>query len=84
VATRVALDPRERERLEQLFEALYASALEREQRDTLGLEEWVAHAERWRIRLALAECNGDRTAAARRLGLPRRSLYHRMRLLDVR
>jgi transcriptional regulator with AAA-type ATPase domain len=75
--------PAERERLERIFEALYDRALVREGRASLDLAEWLGLAERWRIRLALEQCHGDRTATARRLGIPRRSLYHRMRLLGL-
>ena len=74
----------EKERLEQLLEALYESAVALEGRPSLSLDEWLGHAEAWRIRLALRLCDGDRSAAARRLGLPRRSLYHRMQRLGVR
>ena len=74
----------EKERLEQLLEALYESAVALEGRPSLSLDEWLRHAEAWRIRLALRLCDGDRSAAARRLGLPRRSLYHRMQRLGVR
>ena len=72
-----------RERLEELLEALYENAVATEGRPSLGLGEWLRHAEAWRIRLALRLCDGDKTAAARCLGLPRRSLYHRMALLGL-
>ena len=77
------MGPLERARLEQLFEALYEEAVAREGRPSLRLEEWLRYAERWRIRLALERCGGDRSAAARRLGLPRRSLYYRMRQVGL-
>ena len=73
----------ERARLEQLFETLYEEAVAQEGRPSLRLEEWLRYAERWRIRLALERCGGDRSAAARRLGLPRRSLYYRMRQVGL-
>lgn len=73
----------ERDRLEQLFEALYEKAVALEGRPSLTLAEWLRHAESWRIRLALEHCGGDRTAAARRLGVPRRSLYYRMQQVGV-
>jgi DNA-binding NtrC family response regulator len=72
-----------RERLEPLLESLYESAVAIEGHPSLSLAEWVRHAEAWRIRLALRMCGGDKTAAARRLGIPRRSLYHRMHLLGL-
>jgi len=73
----------EREQLEQLLEALYECAAALEGRPSLGLDEWLRYAEAWRIRLALRLCHGDRSAAARRLGVPRRSLYHRMHQLGL-
>lgn len=83
VATRDAMGPLERDRLEQLFEVLYERAVALEGRPSLSLDDWVRHAERWRIRLALDYCGGDRTAAARRLGIPRRSLYYRMQQIGL-
>jgi DNA-binding NtrC family response regulator len=44
----------------------------------LHLRAWIATAEAWRIREALRECNGNRTAAARALGIGRRTLYNKM------
>jgi DNA-binding NtrC family response regulator len=84
VVARNGIEGLEKERLEQLLEALYESAVALEGRPSLSLDEWLRHAESWRIRLALRLCDGDRSAAARRLGIPRRSLYHRMQLLGVR
>jgi DNA-binding NtrC family response regulator len=84
VLARHGIEGLEKERLEQLLEALYESAVALEGRPSLSLDEWLRHAEAWRIRLALRLCDGDRSAAARRLGIPRRSLYHRMQLLGVR
>jgi DNA-binding NtrC family response regulator len=77
------LAPLERHRLEQLFETLYEQAVALEGRASLSLEDWLRHAEGWRIRLALEHCGGDRTAAARRLGIPRRSLHYRMRQVGL-
>ncbi|MEN8162374.1 MAG: helix-turn-helix domain-containing protein [Myxococcota bacterium] len=72
-----------REQLEPLLESIYESAVALEGRPSLGLAEWLRHAEAWRIRLALHACGGDKSAAARRLGVPRRTLYHRMHLLGL-
>ena len=82
------MDPSERARLpreslEELLEALYENAVADEGRPSLHLTEWLRYAEAWRIRLALRLCDGDKTAASRTLGLPRRSLYHRMALLGL-
>jgi DNA-binding NtrC family response regulator len=84
VLPRTGIERLEKERLEQLLEALYESAIALEGRPSLSLAEWLRHAEAWRIRLALRLEDGDRSAAARRLGIPRRSLYHRMQLLGLR
>jgi DNA-binding NtrC family response regulator len=78
------MGPLERDRLEQLFETLYERAVALEGRPSLSLDDWLRFAERWRIRLALEFCGGDRTAAARRLGIPRRSLYYRMQQVGLR
>ncbi len=78
------MGPLERDRLEQLFEALYEQAVALEGHAALSLEDWLRYAEGWRIRLALEHCAGDRTAAARRLGVPRRSLYFRMHQVGMR
>ena len=84
MVARNEIEGTERERLEQLLEALYETAVALEGRPSLSLDEWLRHAEAWRIRLALRLEGGERSAAARRLGIPRRSLYHRMQLLGVR
>jgi DNA-binding NtrC family response regulator len=47
----------------------------------IRLRTWLANAEAWRIREALRECNGNRTAAARKLGIGRRTLYNKMEKL---
>ena len=78
------MGPLERDRLERLFEALYEEAVAEAGRPSLSLDEWLRYAERWRIRLALERCGGDRSEAARRLGIPRRSFYHRMHQVGLR
>jgi DNA-binding NtrC family response regulator len=83
VSTRAELGRLERDRLGQLFEALYEQAVALEGHAALSLSDWLRFAERWRIQLALERCAGDRTAAARRLGIPRRSLYFRMRQVGL-
>ena len=40
-------------------------------------------AEAWRISHALRECRGNRTAAARLLGIGRRTLYTKMEKLEI-
>jgi DNA-binding NtrC family response regulator len=40
-------------------------------------------AEAWRISHALRECRGNRSAAARLLGIGRRTLYTKMEKLEI-
>ena len=47
------------------------------------LRAWLDLAEAWRIRQALAESGGNRTAAARLLGIGRRTLYAKMAKLEI-
>jgi DNA-binding NtrC family response regulator len=47
------------------------------------LRDWVALAEAWRIAQALREARGNRTAAARALGIGRRTLYSKMEKLGL-
>jgi DNA-binding NtrC family response regulator len=49
----------------------------------LSLREWVDLAEAWRITQALRECKGNRSAAARALGIGRRTLYAKMEKLGI-
>lgn len=49
----------------------------------LPLREWVDLAEAWRIAQALREARGNRSAAARALGIGRRTLYSKMDKLDL-
>jgi DNA-binding NtrC family response regulator len=49
----------------------------------LPLKDWVALAEAWRIAQALRESRGNRSAAARALGIGRRTLYSKMEKLGL-
>lgn len=69
--------------IDALLEQLYHRTLEVEGRDSLHLREWVERAEAWRIVQVLRECRGNRSAAARRLGIGRRTLYTKMDRLGV-
>jgi DNA-binding NtrC family response regulator len=51
--------------------------------DALPLRDWVALAEAWRITQALRETRGNRSAAARSLGIGRRTLYSKMEKLGL-
>jgi DNA-binding NtrC family response regulator len=48
-----------------------------------GLRDWVDLAEAWRITHALRACRGNRSAAARALGIGRRTLYSKMEKLGI-
>ena len=48
-----------------------------------NLTEWVDLAEGWRIVRALREARGNRAAAARALGIGRRTLYTKMEKLGI-
>ncbi len=47
------------------------------------LDGWLAEVERRAILEALAECNGVQAQAARRLGVSERSLWHRIKKLNI-
>jgi len=47
------------------------------------LRAWLDLAEAYRIKEALHECNGNRSAAARLLGIGRRTLYAKMEKLGI-
>ena len=48
-----------------------------------GLDGWLAEAERRLIVQALDQCNGVQVQAARMLGISERSLWHRLKKLDI-
>ena len=49
----------------------------------LSLKDWRDLAEVWRISQALRSCAGNRSAAARELGIGRRTLYAKMERLGI-
>ena len=49
----------------------------------LPLKDWIALTEAWRIAQALRETRGNRSAAARALGIGRRTLYSKMEKLGL-
>jgi DNA-binding NtrC family response regulator len=61
-----------------------ARAAEIEGRQSLTLRRWLDLAETWRITQTLRDCGGNRSAAARRLGIGRRTLYAKMEKLGIR
>ena len=72
-----ALDPE----LAELFAALDRRLAAEGAR--LPLRRWLERAESWRIRAALRESRGNRSAAARALGIGRRTLYTKMEKLGI-
>jgi two-component system response regulator AtoC len=54
-----------------------------EELDEQGLDAWLQEAERRLITAALNECQGVQAQAARRLGISERSLWHRLKKLDI-
>jgi DNA-binding NtrC family response regulator len=69
--------------IDTLLAELYRRALAAEGPGRLGLRSWVERAEAWRIAHALREARGNRSAAARALGIGRRTLYSKMEKLGV-
>jgi len=51
--------------------------------ERLSLRSWMDLAESWRILEALRQCRGNRSAAARSLGIGRRTLYTKMEKLGI-
>jgi len=49
----------------------------------VALRDWVECAEAWRIAKALREARGNRSAAARALGIGRRTLYSKLQRLGM-
>ena len=49
----------------------------------LRLREWLDFTEAWRIEQALRRTRGNRSAAARELGIGRRTLYAKMHKLGL-
>ena len=67
--------------LTEAFERVLAET--QAQGHRLGLRDWVDLAEAWRIEQALRETRGNRSAAARQLGIGRRTLYAKMHKLGL-
>ena len=65
------------------FEDFYRNAILSETGKPLSLRSWLDHAEAWRINQALKNHGGNRSAAARTLGIGRRTLYSKMERLGI-
>jgi DNA-binding NtrC family response regulator len=80
------MDELPRNGFDESFAELRLDELERRARNGSGLlklRDWVALAEAWRIAQALRQSRGNRSAAARELGIGRRTLYSRMEKLGL-
>ena len=66
-------------------ETQFARFVERTKGNTtpVTLKAWRDLAESWRINQALRACAGNRSAAARQLGIGRRTLYAKMEKLGI-
>jgi len=69
--------------LDALFEAFLIRTTRRNGGEAPRLRDWVELAEAWRISHALRACRGNRSAAARALGIGRRTLYSKMEKLGI-
>jgi DNA-binding NtrC family response regulator len=69
--------------IDQPLRNLEKQARERSGGRPVPLRDWVALAETWRIAEALREARGNRAAAARSLGIGRRTLYTKMEKLGL-
>ena len=69
--------------IESLFGTLHHRAAESRGQSALRLDEWVDLATAMRITQALRDCRGNRSAAARALGIGRRTLYTKMQKLGI-
>jgi DNA-binding NtrC family response regulator len=67
--------------LSELFVELERKLVNGGQRSSL--RSWMECAESWRILEALRQCRGNRSAAARALGIGRRTLYTKMDKLGI-
>jgi DNA-binding NtrC family response regulator len=65
------------------FERFLRHAERVESKRPLTLRSWLDLAEAWRITAALRACRGNRSAAARALGIGRRTLYAKMDKLGI-
>ena len=74
-----ALDPE----VDALFGEFYRRATGNPDETRLTLRAWLDLAETWRILEALRQCRGNRSAAARALGIGRRTLYTKMDKLGI-
>jgi DNA-binding NtrC family response regulator len=61
----------------------HAETVNERGQEPASLRAWLELAEAWRITQALRQCKGNRSAAARLLGIGRRTLYAKMDKLGI-
>ncbi len=69
--------------LGELFEQFLSAISDPEAAKPLPLRDWMDLAEAWRIIHALRTAKGNRSEAARQLGIGRRTLYSKMEKLGI-
>lgn len=75
--------PRPKNLCEREFEEFLEHAAGGGSADPLSLRAWIDLAEAWKITRTLRTCRGNRSAAARALGIGRRTLYAKMEKLQI-
>lgn len=68
---------------ERDLEEFLQHAVREENDEPLSLRAWLDLAEAWKITRTLRACRGNRSAAARALGIGRRTLYAKMDKLQI-
>ena len=80
---RPASNPAPSPSLDALMEQFLQGVAARNGGSPPPLRDWVELAEAWRIARALRRARGNRSAAARELGIGRRTLYTKMEKLGI-
>ncbi len=75
--------PEVADEFDELFDRFLERAAARRGGSVPPLREWVELAEAWRIVHALRRTRGNRSEAARQLGIGRRTLYTKMEKLGI-
>jgi len=76
-------NPRANPRMDEFERFLRHARSHEASGEPLSLKPWLHLAEAWRISQALQDCRGNRSAAARVLGIGRRTLYAKMEKLGI-
>lgn len=75
--------PRQQDDLARDLERFLRQLENTEVGEDTPLKRWLDLAESWKIARTLRECRGNRSAAARKLGIGRRTLYAKMEKLEI-